>query len=100
MATHQKSQVRQASFLDLPVELRLMVYKYLVPNTFVPVRFLPPSSLAHPDQLNLRTDGRFCYPAILRTNRLIYKEAIDLWYGSAVFYLQIVGPFLHFQGTK
>jgi hypothetical protein len=100
MISHQKSQARQVSFLDLPVELRLVVYKYLVPNTVVPVRYFPSSDDAHSDHLNLRTDGRFCYPAILRTNRLIYEEAIDLWYGTAVFYLNILGDFLNFQGTK
>ena len=52
-------------FLSLPIEIRLRVYRYLAPNT---------------PKYPFRDDGRPCCPSILRTNRTIYKEAMDEWY--------------------
>jgi hypothetical protein len=98
MVHHQKSQGRkgftkQLSFLNLPVELRLMVYEHLIPNTIVtPMRPLPRETL--------RTDGQPCYPAILRNNRRIYEEAIDMWYRTATFRMNIHGRFIYFLNTE
>jgi hypothetical protein len=48
-------------FLSLPKEIRLRIYHYLAPNT-------PISPF--------RDDGGPCCPSILRTNRIIYEEAV------------------------
>src|ERR1700748_601884 len=94
----RKGLTERLSFLDLPVELRLMVYKYLIPNTIViPMRGLPREN--YPPE-TLRTDGQLCYPAILRTNRRIYEEAIDMWYGTATFHMDIHGRNIYFLDTE
>jgi hypothetical protein len=98
MAHHQDSQGRRGfterlSFLSLPVELRLKVYEHLIANTVVtPMRPLP--------RKTLRTDGQPCCPAILRANRCIYEEAIDMWYGTATFCINIHGRFIYFLNTE
>jgi hypothetical protein len=72
--------------MSLPTELRLEVYKYLVPD-----RYVVPSKHEknHVGNLHLRYDKLPCSPALLRTNHQIYDEIIDMWYGTATFEIYI-----------
>jgi hypothetical protein len=62
------------SLLSLPIEIRLEIFKYLIPNQY--------PGYGHA----CRRDGEPCCPAILRTNRQIYNEIVDMWYGTGAFY--------------
>ncbi|OCL07736.1 hypothetical protein AOQ84DRAFT_53721 [Glonium stellatum] len=65
-------------FLKLPVELRLRIYRYLVPTRMIySYEVIPPEPFRH--------DDRHCYSAILRTCRTICNEAMGEWYGSALY---------------
>lgn len=68
------------NFFRLPLELRLQIYGYLLPN--VPV--IPPdqrrgigSGLA-----SLRLDGDLCYAEIMRANRQVSAETTDMLYSK------------------
>jgi hypothetical protein len=73
------SEETSSPFMDLPVELRQLIYSYLIPNTTVTNRgrFDAWESLRH--------DGEPCCPAMLRTNQKIYHEMIELFYSSSYF---------------
>jgi hypothetical protein len=68
-------------FLDLPTELRLEIYKHLIPDNCVEAQNIQKRTFRH--------DQQPCYPAILRTNRQIYQEVICMWYGTARFHMVI-----------
>ena len=76
--------------MNLPFEIRVMVYRYLVPNIFREDMRLSPA---------LRDDG-LCYPGILRTSRQIYKEAIYEFYGQVFFRASIVTSGFHIHGSS
>lgn len=78
----------RSSFLGLPVELRLLIYEYFIPNEGVWGYRLP---------RNLRSDKEPCCPAILRVNRQIYDEIIGMWYGTAEYGIVIMRDF-HIHG--
>jgi hypothetical protein len=69
-------------FLSLPVELRLEVYKHLIPDNVVPSGInrdvMPLSSY-------FRHDSKPICPAILSLNCQIYYEVFHMWYGTASF---------------
>ncbi|RDW65989.1 hypothetical protein BP6252_09624 [Coleophoma cylindrospora] len=66
--------------LELPFEIRLLIYRYLVPNIFADdATFRKP----------FRDDGGPCCPALLRANKQIYREAIGEFYGLEYFGLWI-----------
>ena len=62
------------SFTSLPLEIRRQIYRELAPNTHTSP---------------FRKDGRPCCPAILRTNRAIYGEAIVEWYSIMPYKVSI-----------
>ncbi|KAF2498699.1 hypothetical protein BU16DRAFT_302832 [Lophium mytilinum] len=74
------TQHAAASFplLELPVELRLHIYRFLAPNK--PVE---PWTIYNPKPL--RDDGEKCHPVILRVCRTIYNEALGEWYGGVEY---------------
>lgn len=80
-------------FLDLPAEVRLTVYGYLVPN--LPVRNFP---LIRRQSKKFRDDGTRCCPAILRVNHQIYNEVILEWYGSASYEVVLDSKYIMFCG--
>jgi hypothetical protein len=82
----------QASLLSLPVELRLAIYAHLIPNNRVP----PKNDSKTPS----RHDEQPCCPAVLRINRQIYNEVIGMWYGTAIFGINITGRHLYILGLK
>lgn len=74
--------------LDLPAELRMEVYKNLLPNLSIPaVRRCNWNS--DPGHLLLRSDGNSCCPQILRTCRLVYEEASSLIYDVLEFRIKV-----------
>lgn len=81
-------------FTRLPVELREMIYAYLVPDTDVPI-FEP--DLFH--GLNLRKDVTACSPQLLRANRQIYEEMISQFYGVATFAMYVEQHEISFLGN-
>ncbi|OCL07512.1 hypothetical protein AOQ84DRAFT_364909 [Glonium stellatum] len=77
---------------QLPMELRIMIYSYLAPDRVVP----PSRSKTARTRRNrlyrsLRYDGGSCCPAMLQTAKSIYTEAIDEFYGNAVFQVLVRG---------
>ncbi|KAI9760025.1 MAG: hypothetical protein M1840_002753, partial [Geoglossum simile] len=66
-------------FLSLPAELRRLIYRHLIPNLTVQVLH------KRSPQSPFREDGDPCCPAILRVNRMVNEEVLEMWYGS-VFY--------------
>lgn len=70
-------------FLRLPVELRVQIYQYLIPDLPVPTWF------SNYRRSPLRRDGAPCCPAILRTCRTIYRELVAEWYGAAMYSISI-----------
>ncbi|KAK5123268.1 hypothetical protein LTR85_002698 [Meristemomyces frigidus] len=63
--------VKMATFFDLPAELRLQIYNYLLPYR------------------KILSWG--CSIAFIRTNRQIYEEACEAFYGSGTFELGVHG---------
>lgn len=81
MAVNQESQ-----FLKLPLELRLKIYEELLcPQPGRPLQI-------YHDRI-----GRKCpintHPAILRTNKKIYEEAVDLLYEHNIFEIRLATMF-------
>lgn len=78
-----KKAAKPSKFLQLPVNVRIKIYQYLIPNLSVTW------SATSQQQRPFRDDGRSCCPAMLRTNRLIYKELYHEWC-SSVFYRLLI----------
>ncbi|KAL9007754.1 MAG: hypothetical protein Q9173_007046 [Seirophora scorigena] len=78
--------------LNLPTEIRLEIYSYLLPNIpSYPTGISEPHT-AHP--ASLRSDSDPAQPAILFTCRKIYHEAIRLLYRNRRFDFDIAGHLL------
>ena len=79
-------------FLNLPVEIRLEIYSYLLPNTHSYTNGIcDPTAVS---QASLRTDSAPCRPAIVFTCKKIYHEAIALLYHKRCFNFDIAGHLL------
>jgi hypothetical protein len=65
-------------FLRIPVELRKLIYAYLVPNVAISPWLIQISGGL------LRKDG-ICGASVLRINRQIYHEVYADWYGSTIY---------------
>jgi hypothetical protein len=69
-------------FLDtLPAEVRLMIYRYLAPDQPVPSRSCSDW---------LRRDRVYVTTALLRVNKTIHDEYVDVFYGETTFKLRVV----------
>jgi hypothetical protein len=68
-------------FLELPVEIRLMIYQYLIPDKPVPARWVGTRIL--------REDSTPVTTAILRVNKTIHEEVADLFYGQSTFDIDV-----------
>lgn len=84
-------------FLSLPPEIRLLIYNELLvqPNdllrTFCPCKFCA--------NLKCHTIGKDCLnPSLLRTNKLIYNEALPILYSKNIFSVLCYGPFRQSTG--
>lgn len=98
MADFPEPSLRSSPFLRLPVELRLEVYKYLFPlynrkeNDYEKGWY----SDWVVDYRELDANGRYrqrikgnAHTAILRTNKQIHTEALDVLFHGSVFRVQI-----------
>jgi hypothetical protein len=68
-------------FLALPVEARLMIYQYLIPDKLVPA--------SHSNNRCLRADYTAVSTAIFRVNKTIHEEVADLFYGQTTFGIHV-----------
>jgi hypothetical protein len=68
-------------FLDIPIEIRCRIYRYLLPDTDIPARFCTSRSLT--------TRREQVYTAILGVNRQIHEEATRLLYSTNVFAVEV-----------
>jgi hypothetical protein len=68
-------------FLKIPMELRLRVYRFLLPDRPIPAGFKYSSDLT--------TDDDGVYTAILRVNHQIHDEAAYLLYSTRVFTIEL-----------
>ncbi|KAL8964886.1 MAG: hypothetical protein Q9197_006762 [Variospora fuerteventurae] len=78
--------------LNLPAEIRLEIYSYLLPNLpSYPTGISEPKT-AHP--ASLRSDSKPADPSILFTCRKIYHEATPILYRDRCFHFDIAGHLL------
>jgi hypothetical protein len=68
-------------FEELPVEIRLIIYEYLIPNIQVPA--------VRPWIASLRKNGEMISTALFRVNRTIYEEFADMFYGQPTYAIEI-----------
>ncbi len=68
-------------FMELPVEIRLIIYQYLIPNQPVQARWFGTRSL--------RRDRTPVSAAIFRVCKTIHEEVADLFYGQATFDIDV-----------
>ena len=68
-------------FLELPVEIRLLIYQHLIPDQPVQARRSGPQSL--------RKDRTPVYTAIFRVNKTVHEEVADLFYGHTTFNIDV-----------
>jgi hypothetical protein len=81
----------KSPFMKLPVEMRILIYSYLVPKTRVPSR-------SEKRKLeSLKTDSTL---SLLRTNRQIYHELLELWYSSTRYCLSLKENDLFFANKR
>ena len=67
--------------MELPVEMRLSIYRYLIPDQPVQARWYRTR--------NLRQDRVPVSTAIFRANKTIYEEVADLFYGQLTFHIDV-----------
>lgn len=82
---HQSHQ--SCYFLELPTEVRMNIYDFLIPGSFVPARFV-----RHGPSLNDPRDSKVFQGvsmAILRVNSMIHDEVARQLYGRKTFEIQI-----------
>lgn len=75
----------KSQFLELPLEVRRLIYSYLIPDNEVHVPQL--ESLKY--RPAYRRDGSSCCPQMLRVNRKVYTEISLEWYSNATFGVSI-----------
>ncbi|KAH8685715.1 hypothetical protein BGZ60DRAFT_395892 [Tricladium varicosporioides] len=98
----------QTSLNGLPAEIRLKIFKYILPSEFLETSNKTPNVTHDPTRLNrgdlIRDipDCRFHFPTgILRTNRKINREFCDLLYGSYFHIMKIWFSFeIDFLGQR
>lgn len=73
--------------MTLPVEIRLLIYSYLIPNATVPSGSWKDKWEQYGVWVRLRHDRKPCRLALLQTNRTIYYEMVELLYSSPCYSL-------------
>jgi len=66
--------------VNLPVEIRQLIYPYLNPNTKI-----TSGTNKYDDWVPLEREGEPCSLALLQTNRQIYHETVEILYKSATY---------------
>ncbi|KAI9887389.1 MAG: hypothetical protein M1823_000814 [Watsoniomyces obsoletus] len=77
-------------FLDLPREIRLMIYRHLLRRRIHAQEVLMHARSELPFR-SITDDGRPIYPAILRTCQQVHQEASRVLYGESIFTTPSVG---------
>jgi hypothetical protein len=85
----------KSPFLLLSIEIRQLIYSYLIPNTIISV-YPPRKSSGRKVSPPLRYDRESCCLALLGTNRQIYHEMIGPFYSSATYCLKLEDSHLRF----
>jgi hypothetical protein len=73
--------------MTLPIEIRLFIYSYLIPNATVPSGSWKEEWEQYGVWVRLRHDRKPCRLALLQTNRMIYYEMVELLYSSTCYSL-------------
>lgn len=77
-------------FFRLPFEIRLLCYRYLVPDLLIP-SYPVPSRFSTPDtRTHIRADEQICTPGILAVSKRVHDEVINEFYSRGQFELTIV----------
>ena len=85
-STHTSSVYPDALLLRLPSEIRICILRHLVPSSDRDIVFYTDSEL-NDNKCRKRKDQHARQPlAILRTNRIIYQEAISILYSENAFH--------------
>lgn len=80
------SSQKACYFFKIPIEIRLRIYEYLLPGRDIPAK--------HDWASFGRGDGDKLFGSILRVNRQIHDEAVDVLYGSRLFHVEVDGDSL------
>jgi hypothetical protein len=72
-------------FLKIPMEMRLRIYQFLLPDRPIPAQY---------GKSSLASDGGGVYTAILCVNRQIHDEAAGLLYRTRAFSIELHGDWL------
>lgn len=85
--------------LHLPTEVRLNIYRHLIPSIPVHNALILRSgfALSSPPP-SLRHDGQPCAAALLRTNRTVYHELVREWYGTVPYEVSLDSRYIVFCG--
>ncbi|CAG8975731.1 hypothetical protein HYALB_00011202 [Hymenoscyphus albidus] len=89
---HRHRSPQSCYLLKVPIEVRMTIYEFLIPESFVPARFMG-SSLSD-RYLTGRKVFRGTNMAILRVNSLIHDEVANHIYGRMTFEIHITRKFL------
>ncbi|KAH7364006.1 hypothetical protein BKA65DRAFT_490190 [Rhexocercosporidium sp. MPI-PUGE-AT-0058] len=72
-------------FLKIPIEMRLRIYQFLLPDRDVPARY---------EKSSLASDGGGVHTSILCVNRQIHDEATGLLYRTRSFSIELIDDWL------
>jgi hypothetical protein len=72
-------------FMKIPLEMRLCIYQFLLPDRPIPARY---------ERSSLTSDGGGVYMPILSVNHQIHDEAVGLLYRTRAFSIEILGDWL------
>ena len=76
---------KKCYFLKIPMEMRLRIYQFLLPDRPIPARY---------GKSSLASDDGGVYTAILCVNRQIHDEAAGLLYRTRAFSIELHGDWL------
>jgi hypothetical protein len=80
---HYDQNLMPCYFLKIPIEMRFRIYRLLLPDKPIPALYA--------GCRDLRTDGYRHPISILRVNRQIHDEAIDILYSTRTFNIEVSG---------
>jgi hypothetical protein len=93
LAAQAVACTRPFKFLGLPLEMRRLIYGYLIPNAeFVPANDIRPKEL--------RRDGRQCTPGILAVNRQLHDEVKVEWYSTTPYEVKLDSVGVDLLGSR
>ncbi|CZR68680.1 uncharacterized protein PAC_18579 [Phialocephala subalpina] len=78
-----RGQLKRSSLCQIPIELRVRIYGYLLPDRDIPAQY-------HSYELRSDADRSSICMGLLRVNRQIHDEAVGLLYGCRTFTIQLM----------